>query len=394
MADAYIEIIDKYVMEDPQQVLPELENLIDFYCERFWNLPAGQQAELETDLNMRTRMFGNSSVTTEDWSKEGTRNAKLREELTNEYKAYLKSKLYAINGSLLNEYAGRLEDPVRKAVNKQLDAYYNKPFGLKIIQPEKKVGDETVCPYDGYKVRLKHITDVYKKNCLDQMTVTLQGPETTYVNSMTVLGHINSGGSLELDFWAPDQDPDKDDPEFTKEFSLNEQGFPVPIQLEEQVEEIDGEFSIILQQSLEEGMNNDNINSVSDAAGILFLDDIFASNTNNIGQPAAYYFDLIEEDEETYIIQYSAQQGNTVVRYQGSDYVFDWDELMLTADIYVHVADAEHGDRDYQIRFELMEPDDEEDEEELLDEGLVGTMTIYRNKKVFASYDIRLEPNE
>ncbi len=379
--DAFIEIIDENAEKSPEKIVPEMEKLIDDYCERFWKLDIDLQLELEDNLDMRTPLYGKTNVTLKNW--DSRRNKRIRKEITEEYKAFLKSKLQPVNASLRNHYMKQIIKDLKKTMNDPLKPL-NKRFGLKILQEGKEVDGKTVYPYDGYIVRLKHIDPDFRDENLEEMTVTLKGRSTSYVEKMTVFGHMLAGGGLDLAFWEPDQDPDKDEPAFVETIEIKKSGQAEPIELEDESVDLEGKYTLKLKGEPHEGRNDANINSVSDRAGLLFSLDIFASHVNNIGQKASYGVELVAGKNDSYELIYTAKQGETKVRYRGKKFAYDSQKQTLKGSLDAEVSDEYSGERSYVMEFDLKADPEDPD-------TLKGKLKISRNKKLFAEYDITLK---
>lgn len=376
--DSYIAIIDQYAQEDPSRVKTEIDKLIDDYCERFWEL-GPEMSVVEGTMGQRTALFGVTQFSTENWDRDSERNWEMRQELTRDYKAHLKAKLRAVEAALTKEYARRLVGPVEDAINKNLQSL-NQPFGLKIIQEGQEVDGETVYPYDGYVVRLRYVEDKYRDSWHDLLTVTLDGEETPYVPEMTVLGHMNSGGSLELHFWAPGKNPDKDKPAFTEEIYLKEDKTARPIVLEGEVEEepsdLAGMYRIEVLGDYEDGFNYDNMRGEKSMVSLVILVDIFASGDGS--KSSELSLELQDAGDNKFRGTYRAQNEKTTFRYTGRNFVFDPATQLLKGSFSFGSADPMSGWADYVVEFRIDF------------DSMSGTMRITSEGVEYAAYEIVL----
>lgn len=381
--EVIIGIIDENAEDNAEKIPNLIEEEIDRFCERFWKLPPETQAELETELNMKTLLFGPTGFTLKDYDK--GKNRELRQKLTREYKAELYRRLYSVWPSVKREYAKRAAEKLKELIKPELK-YLNTDIAISIRPPVRMKGTaQESYPFNGYIARLQLEDEELMEQYKEYVTVTLKGSFTLLHKDMTRYGYLAMGAPQEVAFWNPDQDPDKDEPEFTKTIEWDNDR---PLDLKLESEDVGGDFSFSYE---EKAAYEDNMYGVSEYASFYMLDDIFGVNINNLGLPSDYGLTLTAEPgkADLYEVSYEYSVGETGGHYKGKGKLSPDGQLKaeLEADRFDSFTDQT---RHYLLVFELdfkKDPD-----------CPAGTLKIYRRPGkedvLFAEYTLTLQPRD
>jgi len=183
-----IRILDEN-KDDPQKAQQLIEQEIDDYCNRFWELDYGKVKEI---AGVSGKKY---SFDEREWTKD-------REVLTEQYRAHLLTRLQAPMTSARNYLLNQAMEQAQREFEKQLRSLQrelNKTVSVQIIEQPEKEGEYK---YSGYTVRFAPLSNSANvKNWTGKMSGS-----GTMNTSFTILGHMQSGGPNTIELYAPGKD--------------------------------------------------------------------------------------------------------------------------------------------------------------------------------------------
>lgn len=174
---------------NPQEAQKLINQEIENFCDRFWNLGYGKTKEIAAVSGKKY------SFDERTWTKD-------RELLTAQYKAYLLNRLQAPITSARKYLLNQAMEQAQKEFEKQLRTIQkelNKTINVQIIEVPEKEGKYK---YDGYIVKFAPLSiNANSKSWVGKM------PSSGELNtSFTVLGHMQSGSPNQLELYEPGKD--------------------------------------------------------------------------------------------------------------------------------------------------------------------------------------------
>lgn len=186
--------------DDPQKAQQLIEQEIDDYCNRFWELGYGKVKEI---AGVSGKKY---SFDEREWTKD-------REVLTQQYRAHLLTRLQAPMISARKYLLNKAMEQAQREFEKQLRSLQrelNKTVRVQIIEQPDSEGEYK---YTGYTVRFAPLS-----NAADVKNWTGKMPGSGTMNtSFTILGHMQCGLPNTIELYAPG----KDTPELTVPFKVS-----------------------------------------------------------------------------------------------------------------------------------------------------------------------------
>ena len=185
--------------DDPQKAQQLINQEIDKFCARFWGLGYGKVKEIAGVAGKKY------SFDERTWTKD-------REVLTEQYRAYLLTRLQAPLTSARKFLLNQAQEQAQAEFEKQLRALQrelNKTVKVQIIEQPEEEGEYQ---YSGYTLQFAPLSNsANTKNWSGTM------PDGGEMNtSFTVLGHMQSGSPNQLELYPPGEDT----PELTVGFKV------------------------------------------------------------------------------------------------------------------------------------------------------------------------------
>ena len=196
-----IEIVEKNP-DDPDVAVYALEAGFREYASEFFSLTGDQMYEVASDTpNVTVKNV--PYITAEE-----------QEKLIDEYVAHLKNTtMPAVLTSVRNYMIKKVEQQELEALSKVRD-YYNSPISITLTEDIHAGSDSE---YKGYKFCFAPLNDTAVKGNWRGIW-----PESGKVStSATLLGFVMAGYPHTVEFFQPDADVDKDQPEFTVPFVIS-----------------------------------------------------------------------------------------------------------------------------------------------------------------------------
>ena len=186
--------------DDPQKAQQLIEQEIDGYCNRFWELGYGKVKEI---AGVSGKKY---SFDEREWTKD-------REVLTKQYRAHLLTRLQAPMISARKYLLNKAMEQAQREYEKQLRSLQqelNKTVRVQIIEKPDSEGEYK---YTGYTVRFAPLS-----NTANMKNWTGKMPGSGTMNtSFTILGHMQCGFPNTIELYAPG----KDTPELTIPFKVS-----------------------------------------------------------------------------------------------------------------------------------------------------------------------------
>lgn len=196
-----IEVVEKHP-DDPEIAISALEAGFRKYASEFFDLTGDQQYEVASDVpNVTVKRIPNFTEAE-------------REQMIDEYVAYLKDKTMPAVLKSVEVYFARKSEQAELAAMNEIKDFYNTTITIKMHE-DLKEGEKS--PYAGYRFRFAPLSNNAVKGNWSG-TWPEKGEVT---DSTTLIGLATAGFPHTVEFFKPDADMDVDKPEFTVPFVVS-----------------------------------------------------------------------------------------------------------------------------------------------------------------------------
>lgn len=196
-----IQVVEEHP-EDPEIAISALEAGFNKYASEFFDLSVDQMYEVASDVpNVTVKRIPNFT--------ESEKN-----QLIDEYVTYMKNNtMPAVLTSVQNYMIKKVEQQELAAINK-IKEYYNSKINITL---KEDIAEGSTSQFKDYKFRFAPLSGETVKS-----SWTGKWPESGEVKTTaTLMGFMMAGYPHTVEFFKPDADMDKDEPEFTVPFVIS-----------------------------------------------------------------------------------------------------------------------------------------------------------------------------
>jgi|GEM_PF-2114157 len=298
--------------KDPQAAMRMLEDDINEYTNRFWK---------EVNTEEYNALAGEAGLKIASWP-----NTRDQEQVVKHFQSQIHKDLHPVYISVQNYLKNKVQEDALRRLGKVRD-YLNQQINIEIID---LVDEDDKNIHAGYTIRFEPLAEGTNS---DSWTGIMK-EEGKLRTKFTLLGHMQSGMPNKLAFYKPGDQPDKDQAEFSVEFSVSKPLTVIEVPDQDlRFEDILGTYDI---SQIVEGFESEMMDGLLDQMQIPEgYEDIFDAeaykqqyesamedvNTTNEGEMT---IEKIGEDTAKVALIFTVQGQRSEVLYQGT-----WDNGIL-----------------------------------------------------------------